>query len=60
MLSASPVDDSIYRSRPMNGFQMKFLFSLGHPGSAHASGTALEGLDAGVNSTDELRDLSVE
>jgi len=51
MLSASPVDDSIYRSRPMNGFQMEILFSLGHPGSAHASGTELEGLDAGVNSS---------
>ena len=35
----------------MNGFQMNFLFSLGHPGYAHASGTVLEGLDAGVNSS---------
>ena len=51
MLSASPVDDSIYRSRAMNGFPMKILFSLGHPGYAHASGTGPEGLDAGVNSS---------
>ena len=42
---------ALRRSRPMNGFQMNFLFSLGHPGYAHASGTVLEGLDAGVNSS---------